>query len=77
MPCVSGIYKQNPGWSGAGYSGSVSGTYDRKERSGLGYSFIGFDKTGHKFIFVMDEWDAVFHMSFITERDRENYFTFF
>ena len=56
--------------------GSVSGTYDRKERSGLGYSFIGFDKTGHKFIFVMDEWDAVFHMSFITERDRENYLLF-
>lgn len=35
-----------------------------------------FDKTGHKFIFVMDEWDAVFHMSFITERDRENYLLF-
>ena len=24
-----------------------------------------FDKTGDKFVFVMDEWDAVFHMSFI------------
>ena len=35
-----------------------------------------FDKTGDKFIFVMDEWDAVFHMSFITERDRENYLLF-
>lgn len=35
-----------------------------------------FDKTGHKFIFVMDEWDAVFHMSFVTERDRENYLLF-
>ena len=23
-----------------------------------------FNCTGHKFIFVMDEWDAVFHMSF-------------
>mgnify|MGYP002769328131 FL=1 len=35
-----------------------------------------FDKTGHKFIFVMDEWDAVFQMSFVTERDRENYLLF-
>ena len=35
-----------------------------------------FDKTGHKFIFVMDEWDAVFHMSFISEQDRENYLLF-
>lgn len=35
-----------------------------------------FNKTGHKFIFVMDEWDAVFHMSFITERDREEYLLF-
>lgn len=35
-----------------------------------------FDKTGDKFVFVMDEWDAVFHMSFITERDRENFLLF-
>ena len=35
-----------------------------------------FDKTGHKFIFVMDEWDAVFHMSFITENDRQKYLLF-
>ena len=35
-----------------------------------------FNKTGRRFIFVMDEWDAVFHMSFITEKDRENYLLF-
>lgn len=35
-----------------------------------------FNETGHKFIFVMDEWDAVFHMDFITEKDRENYLLF-
>ena len=35
-----------------------------------------FDKTGDKFVFVMDEWDAVFHMSFITEQDRENFLLF-
>ena len=35
-----------------------------------------FNRTGHKFIFVMDEWDAVFHMSFITQKDRENYLLF-
>ena len=35
-----------------------------------------FNRTGHKFIFVMDEWDAVFHMDFVTEKDRENYLLF-
>ena len=35
-----------------------------------------FNKTGRRFIFVMDEWDAVFHMSFITEKDRESYLLF-
>lgn len=35
-----------------------------------------FNQTGYKFIFVMDEWDAVFHMSFITEEDRKNYLLF-
>ena len=38
-------------------------------------SFV-FDRTGDKFIFVMDEWDAVFHMSFISEQDREDYLLF-
>lgn len=35
-----------------------------------------FNRTGHKFIFVMDEWDAVFHMNYVTEKDRENYLLF-
>ena len=35
-----------------------------------------FNRTGHKFIFVMDEWDAVFHMSFVNENDRKNYLLF-
>lgn len=35
-----------------------------------------FEETGQKFIFVMDEWDAVFHKSFITEEDREKYIEF-
>lgn len=35
-----------------------------------------FNCTGHKFIFVMDEWDAVFHMSFVSENDRKNYLLF-
>lgn len=35
-----------------------------------------FQKTGHKFIFVMDEWDTVFHMPFITEKERMNYLVF-
>lgn len=33
-------------------------------------------KSGDKFIFVMDEWDAVFHMSFLTETDRKEYLLF-
>lgn len=33
-------------------------------------------KTNEKFIFVMDEWDAVFHMSFITQTDRRAYLLF-
>lgn len=35
-----------------------------------------FNLTGHKFIFVMDEWDAVFYLPFITEGDRVNYLLF-
>ena len=35
-----------------------------------------FNKFGDKFIFVMDEWDAVFHMGFVSEKDRENYLLF-
>lgn len=29
-----------------------------------------------KFIFVFDEWDAVFHMSFMTEKDKNEYLLF-
>ncbi len=35
-----------------------------------------FDAVGKKFIFVMDEWDAVFHMSFVSEQDKEKYLLF-
>lgn len=28
---------------------------------------------GENFIFVFDEWDAIFHKNFITEEDKENY----
>ncbi len=35
-----------------------------------------FEKTGHTFLFVMDEWDAVFHMPFITGREQEQYLLF-
>ncbi|MDE7188199.1 MAG: AAA family ATPase, partial [Lachnospiraceae bacterium] len=35
-----------------------------------------FEKTGDKFIFVFDEWDAVFHMPFITEADKMEYLHF-
>lgn len=35
-----------------------------------------FLETGDKFIFVMDEWDAVFHMSFITLEEQAFYLLF-
>ncbi|NBJ02681.1 hypothetical protein D3Z62_21900 [Lachnospiraceae bacterium] len=35
-----------------------------------------FEKNGQKFIFVIDEWDAIFHKSFIKEEDKERYLEF-
>ena len=35
-----------------------------------------FQEKGEKFVFVMDEWDAVFHMSFITQDDKKDYLLF-
>lgn len=35
-----------------------------------------FQRTDHKFIFVMDEWDAVFHMPFITCDEQKAYLLF-
>ena len=34
------------------------------------------DKTGDRFIFIIDEWDAVFEASFMTEADRQSYVLF-
>ncbi len=36
-----------------------------------------YQKAGQRFIFVMDEWDAVFHMEFMTEEDKKAYLLFF
>lgn len=33
-------------------------------------------QTGERFIFVLDEWDAVFHMPFIIEKDKNSYLLF-
>lgn len=35
-----------------------------------------YQKTGQRFIFIMDEWDAVFHMEFTTEADKRSYLLF-
>lgn len=37
---------------------------------------VVFEKTRIRFVFVMDEWDAIFHKSFITEADKKNYLEF-
>lgn len=35
-----------------------------------------FERTEQKFFFVMDEWDAIFHMSFVCEADKREYLLF-
>lgn len=35
-----------------------------------------YEKTDKKFLFIMDEWDAVFHMPFISMEDRKEYLLF-
>lgn len=35
-----------------------------------------FQKTGDKFIFVIDEWDALFHLSYVTEEEKQSYLRF-
>ena len=35
-----------------------------------------FEKTKEKFVFVIDEWDAPFHMSFISGEDQQAYLAF-
>lgn len=35
-----------------------------------------FDKTKEKFLFVLDEWDAVFYAPFITEADKKSFLLF-
>ncbi|WP_330364720.1 AAA family ATPase [Butyrivibrio sp. NC3005] len=53
-----------------------SGVECRKGSTVTEYLRKIFDETGTQFIFILDEWDAVFHMNFITERDRERYLLF-
>lgn len=38
--------------------------------------FYVFQKTNDKFIFVMDEWDAVFQLPFVTEDNKKEYLLF-
>lgn len=35
-----------------------------------------FQRKGDTFVFVMDEWDAVFHMPFIGQKDKETFLLF-
>ncbi len=37
---------------------------------------IIYQKTGTRFIFIMDEWDAVFHMDFVTDSDQKAFILF-
>ena len=35
-----------------------------------------YERTKNKFLFVLDEWDAVFHMSFVSEVNQQEYLLF-
>lgn len=35
-----------------------------------------FQQTGRKFVFVIDEWDAVFHMPFVSRKEQARYLDF-
>lgn len=35
-----------------------------------------YQENSQRFIFVLDEWDAIFHMDFITEADKKSYLLF-
>ena len=35
-----------------------------------------FEAEGARFVFVIDEWDYIFHRDFVTERDKESYLDF-
>lgn len=35
-----------------------------------------FEKTQHKFMFIMDEWDFIFHKTFITKNNTKSYLEF-
>lgn len=35
-----------------------------------------FEKTKHQFIFIIDEWDAVFHLPFISPKEQQEYLLF-
>ncbi len=35
-----------------------------------------FERTGERFVFIMDEWDAVFHMDFVSVENRQEYLMF-
>ena len=35
-----------------------------------------FERTGERFIFVLDEWDCIFHKAFITDTDKQQYISF-
>lgn len=35
-----------------------------------------FEQERKKFVFIMDEWDAIFHKDFITEKDKQSFLAF-
>ena len=44
----------------------------RKNESIQGMLLRVFQKTGERFVFIMDEWDSIFHKSFMSERPEKS-----
>lgn len=49
---------------------------DRKDALGDIFDNIFAEYDGQKFIFILDEWDYIFHKGFIAKEDKENYISF-
>ena len=83
MPEDCSSYSQYINYFVSGIKEELMGTY--KELTEVGYGketalwdwFAAiFDQYQKKFIFVIDEWDAAFHMSFMSEKEKEEYLLF-
>lgn len=80
MPSGCDSYRQYIERIESGIKRDLSETYSDMELDRYGsvwdiFSMI-YERNQHKFIFVLDEWDAIFHKPFTTEADKMGYLDF-